>query len=94
VAVEELSTVSYWYKSELGDDGEAVERQELQARGARFQVGPHYLEFLKPATSESSIADRLHALGSSPYSATLKTRSHEVLSLDSNLTHGARLSFE
>ncbi len=94
VAVDDLATVSCWYKGVLGDDGESVERQELHATGVRFQVGPHYLEFLKPETSQSLISGWLYAHGSSPYSATLKTRLQEALSLDSNLTHGARLSFE
>lgn len=93
VAVDDLAAVSCWYKSVLEYGGESIGRKELQAAGSRFQAGPHLLEFLKPATSESPIADWLHVRGPSPYSTTLKSSSEKGISLESNLTHGARLSF-
>jgi catechol 2,3-dioxygenase-like lactoylglutathione lyase family enzyme len=92
VAVDDLATVSLWYKNVLGRNGESIERKELQATGVRFQVGPHLLEFLQPVKFESPIADWLHARGPSPYSATLKSRSDKGVPLDENLTHGAGLS--
>lgn len=93
VAVDDLSSVSRWYEGVLGRPGESIERQELKAAGIRYQAGPHSLEFLKPTTSGGPIADWLHGRGPSPYSATLKSGSGTG-SVESNLTHGAGLSFE
>ncbi|MGH7830234.1 MAG: VOC family protein [Candidatus Binatia bacterium] len=94
VAAEGVSTILHWYRSVLGHDQESVERKELQAAGFRFEVGPHFLEFLEPVVPQSAIAAWLHSRGSSPYSATVRSGSPKGLSLDSNLTRGARLSFE
>lgn len=94
VAVDNLAAVRHWYESALGRDGNRIEREDLQAKGVRFKIGPHSFDFVKPSTGKSPLADWLKRRGPSPYSATLLTNSREPILLDKNLTHGASLSFE
>lgn len=94
VAVHDLPTVRHWYGSVLGADGISVQRDDLEAAGLRFTIGPHVFDFLKPATEKSPLAGWLETHGPSPYAATLRSSSLAPPLLDQSLTHGARLSFE
>ncbi|MBI2987694.1 MAG: VOC family protein [Deltaproteobacteria bacterium] len=94
VAVDDLPNVAGWYKSVLGYDGAAVRREELNAAGLRFTIGPHTFEFVKPVTDNSPLTDWMKAHGPSPFSTTLRTSSNRLGPLDKTLTHGAALSFE
>lgn len=94
VAVDDLPTVQHWYESALGHGGKQINRDDLQAEGLRFQIGPHLFDFVAPATEKSSLADWIKVRGPSPYSATLRTMSYKPTALDKTLTHGAALSFE
>lgn len=91
VAVGELAPVERWYGALLGQNGALVERGDLGARGVRFQVGPHRLEFLIPDDPSSPLSDWMRRFGPSPYAATLLGR--EPRSLDPDLLHGAHLTF-
>lgn len=94
VAVDDLPNVAGWYKSVLGYDGAAVRREELNAAGMRFTVGPHTFEFVKPVAEKGPLTDWMKLRGPSPFSVTLRTSSGRVGPLDPALTHGAHLSFE
>ncbi len=89
VAVDDLPAVRHWYKSVLGYDGRPGEWENLKGSGIRFKIGSHFLDFLKPTTQDSPLADWLRARGPSPYAATLRTASKEPIPLDKNLTHAA-----
>lgn len=94
VAVDDLPTVRHWYQSVLGHDGAEIERDDLQARGVRFQIGPHLFDFVEPFTDSSPLTAWLKTRGPSPYSATLRSSTQKSVSLDKTLTHGANLVFE
>ncbi|MBI1994170.1 MAG: VOC family protein [Deltaproteobacteria bacterium] len=93
-AVDDLAGLRRWYKSALGYEGKPLQREELNAEGVRFRIGPHFFDFLRPLTEQSPLAAWIKTRGPSPYAATLRTRSGQVGSLDPALTHGAALSFE
>lgn len=94
VTVDDLPMVRHWYKSVLGRDGAEIARDDLKAKGARFQIGPHLFDFVEPVNDTSPLTDWLKARGPSPYSATLRSTSQKSAQLDKSLTHGANLLFE
>lgn len=89
VAVDDVSAIDGWYRAVLGRKGEAVRRKSLVAEGLRHTIGPHRFDFLTPLNASSPLADWLRTYGPSPYAATLRIQSSSVLTLDTNLTHGA-----
>jgi catechol 2,3-dioxygenase-like lactoylglutathione lyase family enzyme len=92
VAVSDLPTVRGWYAAVLGQAGRAVARDDLEAAGAGFTIGPHTLEFVTPRTPTSPLRGWLGARGPAPYAATLTTVSATRGPLDPAHTEGARLS--
>lgn len=94
VAVDDLPTVTEWYKSVLGSDGKPIKREELQAEGGRFRIGPHLLDFIEPTSKKSPLKEWLKLRGPSPYAATLLTKSGRSAPLNQKLTHGAALWFK
>jgi catechol 2,3-dioxygenase-like lactoylglutathione lyase family enzyme len=92
VAASDLAPVRGWYAAVLGQAGREVTRDDLEAAGAGFTVGPHRLEFVTPRTATSPLQGWLRARGSSPYAATLRTASTTHGPLDLAQTEGARLS--
>lgn len=93
-AVEDLIEVRKWYTSILGHEGKPLKREDLNAEGVRFRVGPHFFDFLKPLGQSSPLAAWIKKRGPSPYAATLREKSGRVGPLNPSLTHSARLSFE
>jgi catechol 2,3-dioxygenase-like lactoylglutathione lyase family enzyme len=93
VAVADLAAVRGRWEAALGRPAETVRRDDLQAAGARFTVGPHTLDFVAPHGAQGPLAEWLAARGASPYMATLATRSGRKGRLDAAKTHGARLFF-
>ncbi len=91
VAVEDADKIGIIFAGVIGAAAAAIERPELGARGLRFIVGPHALEFLAPAAGSGAIANWLAARGPSPYAATLAAAPGEAGELDRGLAHGARL---
>jgi len=82
IAVDDLATIRRWYAGILGDDGQEIECEDLNATGAHFKIGPHELDFVTPGRSGSPLNEWLCARGSSPYAATLKTASGKTSLLD------------
>lgn len=90
VAVGELAPIERWYGALLGEKGVPITREELAARGLRFQVGPHRLEFVMPAEPSSPLIAWMRSFGPSPYAATLRSR--ESSAFERDLLHGANLA--
>lgn len=94
VAVDDPDAVRGWYRPVLGMAGETIERPDLDARGVRFRIGLHTLDFVTPHTKDGTgpLNDRLRDRGSSPFAFTLKTRSGATGPLDETRTLGARVA--
>lgn len=92
VAVSELSKIDQWYNAALETRGRAIQQESLKAEGRRYRIGPHTFDFLMPLDSASPLIDWLRMYGSSPYAATLRTKSSYLPPLSTDLTHGANLS--
>lgn len=92
IGVADVSAVRSWYAQTLRQPGQDIQREELDASGVRFTIGPHTLDFVAPRGTQSPFGEWLRARGPSPYAATLKTGSGRVGPLDETKTLGARLS--
>jgi hypothetical protein len=93
VAVGELTAVQRWYDGVLGNQPTNITDEKLQAKGIRYEIGPHTLDFLMPLGPESALINWLRTFGPSPYAATLCRSASGSSALDGKLTHGANLSF-
>jgi Glyoxalase-like domain len=93
VAVGELTAVKRWYDGVLGNQPTNITDEKLQAKGIRYAIGPHTLDFLMPMGPESALINWLRTFGPSPYAATLCRSASGSSALDGKLTHGANLSF-
>lgn len=90
IAVGEWAQAGQWYHSLLGAPGEAIEDTALGAKGLRFSVGPHIIEFVSPKDPQSPLVNWLRVYGSSPYSVKLHSATTTDQLLDLSLAHGAR----
>ena len=91
VAVEAVPTVGRWYREVLGKKGQEIRRDDLDAAGVRFTIGPHVFDFVAPLGPRGPLVDWLRARGPSPYAATLRTASGAGGPLDEAKSMGARL---
>ena len=92
VAVAEIDGVRGWYARVLGVPGQVIRRDELEAAGLRFAVGPHAVDFLAPRGYGGPVAAWLRARGASPYGATLNTAGGPVGPLEEGKSLGGRLA--
>lgn len=92
VAVSDVERARTWYARVLGRPGRDGRRDDLEAAGVCFEIGPHRCEFLAPEGRRSPLRDWLRVHGPSPYAAILKTASGTRGPLDAARTLGARLS--
>ena len=93
VAVGELTPIQKWYDEVLGTQPTKISDEKLQAKGVRYAIGPHTLDFLMPMEPESPLINWLQTFGPSPYGTTLHGNSPGSPAFDGKLTHGANLSF-
>jgi hypothetical protein len=93
VATENPAPIARWYEAALNSNGNDIERDEIQAGGIGFSVGPHRLELLTPKTASSPLAGWLRSHGPSPFAATLRANK-KAPPMDAKLTHGAALWIE
>ncbi len=91
IAVEEVATIRLWYASVLGEAGRDIGRDDLDAAGVCFTIGPHRFEFVVPKGPRSPLAAWLRARGPSPYAAVLRGASGNTRALDDTKTLGVRL---
>lgn len=94
IAVEDVATARGWYAHVLGRPGAEITRPDLQAAGARVEIGPHRVEFVAPTGARGPIAEWLRRRGPSPYAATLRGPAARRGPLDPAKTHGARLAID
>ncbi|MBI4591193.1 MAG: VOC family protein [Candidatus Rokubacteria bacterium] len=92
VAVRDWATVRGWYSRVLRQPGQEVRRDDLEAAGVRFTIGPHVFDFVTPTATNSLLGEWLQSRGASPYAATLKTASGRPGHLPETKTLGAKLS--
>ena len=93
IAVGELTAIQQWYDGVLGTRPTKISDEKLRAKGVRYAIGPHTLDFVMPMDPQSPLINWLRTFGPSPYAATLHRRSPGSRALDGKLTHGANLSF-
>jgi catechol 2,3-dioxygenase-like lactoylglutathione lyase family enzyme len=92
VAVADVAKVAGWYRVITGNDGAAIEHRDLDAAGARFQLGSHQLDIVSPRGPNGPVAEFLRTRTAGPYQATLKGgRAGE---LDPALTQKARIRIQ
>jgi hypothetical protein len=91
IATDEVSMVEGGYKAVLGTDGQAVDEEQLKAKGRRFAIGPHAVELLAPSDPRSPLVNWMRTYGPSAYSVVLHTNSAPAPVLDPKLTHGAMI---
>lgn len=92
VAVPDVAKVAAWYRVISASEGSAVEHQDLEAAGTRFQMGPHQLDLVAPRGHNGPVAEFLQTRVAGPYQATLiGNRAGE---LDPALTQKARLKIQ
>ena len=92
VAVAEVLELQRWYDNALGNAGAVIVDETLQAKGIRYRIGPHKLDFLAPLNPQSPISHWLQTFGPSPYAATLYGSLPSHGAFDVKRTHGAHLS--
>jgi catechol 2,3-dioxygenase-like lactoylglutathione lyase family enzyme len=73
VAVEDVAAPQRWWSALLHQAGEPSRRDDLFARGVRFDAGPHGVELLAPEQAVSPFSSWLKARGAGPWSVALKT---------------------
>jgi catechol 2,3-dioxygenase-like lactoylglutathione lyase family enzyme len=93
IAVDDPGVTSRYYARVLGRPGAPVERPELEATGASFQIGPNELQLLASKTEDGPIARWIRERGQCAYEATLARGGAAASKLDPALLQGARLSF-
>lgn len=91
IAVNDVASTRRWYESILGTEGQKIERDDLDAEGVRFMIGPHRFDFVAPKGSSGPLSEWLRSRGPSPYAATLTTATGKAGLLDETRSLGARL---
>jgi catechol 2,3-dioxygenase-like lactoylglutathione lyase family enzyme len=94
LAVDDLATIERWYTAICGATGERVSDAKLHAKGRRYAIGPHAVDFMTPDDTRSPLTNWLRLHGPSPYAAILLGKSPAPATLDANLTHNANLIVE
>lgn len=90
VAVDDLPTVERWYEAVLNTQARKIARENFQANGVAFHIGPHRLELLAPSDRSGAVAEWLRSFGPSPFAATLRANK-KLPPMDLQRTHGAAL---
>ena len=93
IAAGEISSIERWTKAVLAQDGTAITHEDFAARGRRYKIGPHVLDFLSLLDPHSPLVHWTRLYGSSPYAVTLRNHCSTEIIFDPRLTHGANLAF-
>jgi hypothetical protein len=91
IVVDELDSIRTIYEKALGLSGERIERDDLQADGVRFKLGPHQLQVITPRNSVGAAAERLRIRGPSILEVKLSCSGVRPGVLDTGCAHAARI---
>lgn len=90
IVVAEINSIRRIYEMALGCSGERIERDDLDADGVRFALGPHEVHLIAPRDSSGTAAERLRIRGPSPLEVRLSGGARQGV-LDTSRAHGARI---
>jgi catechol 2,3-dioxygenase-like lactoylglutathione lyase family enzyme len=90
IAVSNQPAIARIYANALGIRGAPIEREDLNASGICFLIGPHKLHLLEP-TGPGLVADHIEMRGPSPLEVRLKRSGSTPSQPDLAATHGVRL---
>jgi catechol 2,3-dioxygenase-like lactoylglutathione lyase family enzyme len=91
VAVDDTEAVRAIYEAALGARGKEIRRDDIDAAGVSFVVGPHELQFVAPLSKGGDLARWRRDRGVSPYEVTLRGASDTRSLIDPALAAGARI---
>jgi catechol 2,3-dioxygenase-like lactoylglutathione lyase family enzyme len=90
IVVAGMKSIRPTYEMALGRSGEPIERDDLQAGGLRFALGPHEVQLIAPRSHSGAAAERLRIRGQSPVEVKL-SGGLTPGALDTSRAHGARI---
>jgi catechol 2,3-dioxygenase-like lactoylglutathione lyase family enzyme len=90
IVVGAINSIGRIYAMGLGQSGEPIKRDDLQADGVRFSLGLHELQVIVPRDHAGAAAERLRTRGPSPIEVRL-TGSVAQAVLDTSRAQGARI---
>lgn len=90
IVVGSIDPIQRIYETGLGQTGEPIKRDDLQADGVRFALGPHELQVVVPREDSGIAAERLRTRGPSPIEVKLSGNIAPAV-LDTTRAHGARV---
>jgi hypothetical protein len=73
IAIEDVEVPQRWWSAVLRQTGEPVRREDLSARGVRFRIGPHALQFIAPEHGSRPLWPWLKSRGGGPWSLALES---------------------
>ena len=92
IAVDDPAATSRYYARVLGRPGAPVHREDLDADGVSFTIGPNEVQLLASKTENGPLAQWIRAHGQSPFEVVLANAGVGA-TLDPSLLQGARIRF-
>jgi catechol 2,3-dioxygenase-like lactoylglutathione lyase family enzyme len=93
IAVDDPGATSRYYARVLGRPGAPVHREDLEATGVSFTIGPNEVQLLASKTENGPLAQWIRDRGQSPFEAVLAKAGGDAKTLDPALLQGARIRF-
>ncbi len=93
IAVNDPGATSHYYARALGRPGAPVERDDLEAAGVSFIIGPNEVQLLASKTENGPLAKWIRDRGQSPFEVVLANAGDAATTLDPALLQGARVRF-
>ncbi len=93
IAVSDPGATSRYYARVLGRPGAPVERDDLEAAGVSFIIGPNEVQLLASKTENGPLAMWISERGQSPFEVVLASAGAGATTLDPALLQGARMRF-
>jgi hypothetical protein len=90
IVVGAIDSIRRIYEIGLGQSGEPVKREDLQADGVGFTLGSDELQVIAPRVNSGAAAERLGSRGPSPFEVRISGSAAQGL-LDNRRAHGARI---
>jgi hypothetical protein len=90
IVTSAINPIQRTYEVALGQSGQRIRRDDLQADGVRFALGPHEIQLILPRDSSGAAAERLKRRGPSPIEVKVRSSGTRGV-LDTSRTLGARI---